>query len=71
MTKSIGYFIETQIFSGNIELPPRKTRILLIGDKPSFDLDAYTDNDEVPVLSVEGNWYSIKKKDIVLEKGVQ
>lgn len=66
-SKIVGYFMETGIYSGNKELPPQKTPIILIGDKPSFDLNNYTDDDEVPVLSLEGNWYTIKKKELIFE----
>lgn len=64
MSKIIGYFMETGIFSGNTELPPRRNNIILIGDKPTFHLEDYEDNDEIPVLSENGNWYTIKKSEI-------
>jgi len=61
------YFIETQIYSGGVEQPPRKTPIALIGDSLSFNLDELNDEDDVSVLSEEGNWYTIKKRDILFE----
>jgi len=67
MSKIVGYFMESGIFSGNEELPPRKTPLVLIGDKPSFNLNEYRDDDNIPVLSEEGNWYTIKKKELILE----
>lgn len=67
MSKIVGYFMESGIFSGNKELPPRKTPLVLIGDKPSFNLNEYRDDDNIPVLSEEGNWYTIKKKELILE----
>lgn len=52
------YFMETGIWSGNEEQPPRKTKIISIAE----DLEELNDNDDVAVLSEEGNWYTIKKK---------
>lgn len=67
MNKVVGYFMETGIWFQNQEQPPRKTPLMMIGDSPSFDLNNYSDEDDVPVLSVEGNWYTIKKKEIIFE----
>ena len=67
MSKVVGYFMETCIFWQGKEQPPRKTPLSLIGDRPSFNLDDYSDEDDIPVLSVEGNWYTIKKKELILE----
>lgn len=46
-------------------IAPQKTALMMIGDKPSFNLDDYSDEDDIPVLSVEGNWYTIKKKELI------
>lgn len=67
MKTVVGYFMETGIFWQGKEQPPRKTPLILIGDSLSFDVNNYSNEDEVPVLSVEGNWYTIKKKDIIFE----
>lgn len=67
MKTVVGYFMETGIFWQGKEQPPRKTPLILIGDSLSFDINNYSNEDEVPVLSVEGNWYTIKKKDIIFE----
>ena len=65
--KIVGYFMETGIWFQGKELPPRKTLLIMIGDRPSFDLNDYSDNDDIPVLSQEGNWYTIKKKEIIFD----
>lgn len=65
--KVVGYFMKTGIFYQGKELPPQKTPIILIGDRPAFNIDYYLDDDDIPVLSAEGNWYTIKKKDILHE----
>ena len=67
MSKVVGYFMETGIWFQGKEQPPRKTLLSLIGDIPSFNLNDYSDEDDIPVLSVEGNWYTIKKKELILE----
>lgn len=61
------YFMETGIFLGNEEQPPRKTKISVIGDRLNFDLDTVAEDEEISVLSEEGNWYTIKKKDLIFE----
>ena len=63
----VGYFMETGIYYAGKELPPQKTPLILIGDKPSFNLDDVSDDDTISVLSLEGNWYSIKKRELILE----
>lgn len=65
--KIVGYFMETGIWYQGKEQPPRKTPIILIGDNPSFDLSNYSDDDEIPVLSLDSNWYHIKKSEIIFE----
>ena len=67
MSDVVGYFMETGIWFQGKEQPPRKTPLVMIGDTDSFDLGNYSDEDEIQVLSVEGNWYTIKKKDLILE----
>lgn len=67
MAKVVGYFMETGIWYQGKEQPPQKTPLMMIGDKPSFNLDDYSDEDDIPVLSVEGNWYKIKKKELIFE----
>jgi len=67
MQEIVGYFMETGIWFLGKEQPPRKTPLSLIGDRPSFDFNAYSDEDDIPVLSVEGNWYTIKKKELLFE----
>lgn len=64
--KTVGYFMETGIFFQGKEQPPRKTPLIMIGDKPSFNLNDYSDNDDIPVLSIDGNWYTIKKSEIIM-----
>lgn len=66
--KIVGYFIETEIWYQGKEQPPKKTPIILIGDNPSFNIDDFSDDDDIPVLSLEGNWYTIKKKEIIYDK---
>ncbi len=65
MAKIVGYFMETGIWFQGKEQPPRKTPLIMIGDKPSFNLDDFSENDDIPVLSEEGNWYTIKKKELI------
>ena len=67
MVKIVGYFMESGIWYQGKEQPPQKTPLMMIGDKPSFNLDDYSDEDYIPVLSVEGNWYTIKKKELIFE----
>lgn len=67
MEKIVGYFMESGIWYQGKEQPPQKTPLIMIGDKPSFNLDNYSDEDDISVLSVEGNWYTIKKKELILE----
>lgn len=58
------YFMETGIWSGNEEQPPRKTKIISIAE----DMEKCDDNDEISVLSEEGNWYTIKKREVLFEE---
>ena len=67
MAKIVGYFMESGIWHQGKEQHPQKTPLIMIGDKPSFNLDNYSDEDDIPVLSVEGNWYTIKKKELIFE----
>ena len=67
MEKIVGYFMESGIWYQGKEQPPQKTPLMMIGDKLSFNLDDYSDKDDIPVLSVEGNWYTIKKKELIFE----
>lgn len=67
MEKIVGYFMESGIWYQGKEQHPQKTPLMMIGDKPSFNLDDYSDEDYIPVLSVEGNWYTIKKKELIFE----
>lgn len=60
----IGYFIETDIWFQGVKQPPRKTPIILIEN--NIPLEQYSDEDEIQVLSIEENWYTIKKRDLVL-----
>jgi len=64
--KIVGYFMESGIFRDGKELPPQKTPLVLIGDRVTFNLDDYGDDDDISVLSEEGNWYTIKKKELIL-----
>lgn len=63
MHKILGYFFETGIWCQGKEQPPRKTPIILING----DIDNYSENDDVEVLSIEENWYTIKKGEIIFE----
>ncbi len=67
MAKIVGYFMETGIWRQGKELPPQKTPLIIIGDDSQRDLDKYSDEDDIEVLSVEGNWYTIKKKELIFE----
>lgn len=67
MDNILGYFMETDIWWQGKLQPPRKTPITLIGDTPAFDLNAVSDDDDISVLSQEGNWYTIKKRDLILD----
>ena len=67
MAKIVGYFMESGIWCKGKEQPPQKTPLIMIGDKPLFNLGSYSDEDDIPVLSVEGNWYTIKKKELIFE----
>ena len=67
MEKIVGYFMESGIWYQGKKQPPQKTPLMMIGDKPSFNLDDYSNEDNIPVLSVEGNWYTIKKKELIFE----
>lgn len=59
------YFIEDEIYFGNEKLPPRRNNISMIGTTLSFDLTKLNNDDEVEVLSTNGNWYTIKKLEIL------
>ena len=59
------YFMENEIYSGNEKLPPRRNNISMIGTTLSFDLSKLNDDDDVEVLSQNGNWYTIKKSEIL------
>lgn len=61
MSEVVGYFMETDIYFQGEKQPPRKTPLSAI----SGNLDDYSDDDDIQVLSVEGNWYTIKKKDLI------
>lgn len=63
MANIVGYFMESGIYFQGKEQPPRKTEIILI----EGNIEDYSDNDDVSVLSIEENWYTIKKKNIILE----
>ena len=67
MAKIVGYFMESGIWYKGKEQSPQKTPLIMIGDKPLFNLDNYSDEDDIPVLSVEENWYTIKKKELIFE----
>lgn len=67
MEKIVGYFMETGIWFQGKEQPPRKTPIIMIGDTAAFNLDDLSENDNIPILSEEGNWYTIKKKELIFE----
>lgn len=66
MAKIVGYFMETGIWFKGKEQKPRKTPLVMIGDRASFNLDDFSEDDNIPVLSEEGNWYTIKKKELIL-----
>lgn len=57
--------MEDGIYSGDKKLPPRRNNITIIGAMLSFDLSKLNDNDDVEVLSENGNWYTIKKSEIL------
>lgn len=63
------YFMENEIYSGNKKLPPRRNNICMIGAMLSFDLSKdlskFNDDDDIEVLSENGNWYTIKKSEIL------
>lgn len=59
------YFMQKNIYSEGQELPPRKTDILMIGSTLSFNLDDYDDDDNIDVMDEDGDWFVVKKKDIV------
>lgn len=61
------YFIEDEIYYGNKKLPPRRNNISIIGSMVSFDLSKLNDNDDVEVLSENGNWYTLKKSEILFD----
>lgn len=61
------YFMEDEIYSGNKKLPLRRNNISMIGTTLSFDLSKLNDDDDVEVLSQNGNWYTIKKSDILFD----
>ncbi len=67
MAKIVGYFMEKGIWYQGKEQSPRKTPVIIIGDNPSFTLDDYQADDDIDVLSEEGNWYTIKKKELIFE----
>lgn len=67
MAKIVGYFMETGIWRQGEELPPQKTPLIIIGHDSPLNLDKYSDEDDIEVLSVEGNWYTIKKKELIFE----
>lgn len=67
MNDVVGYFMETDIWFQGEKQPSRKTPLIMIGDTDSFDLGNYSDEDEINVLSIEGNWYTVKKKDLIFE----
>lgn len=62
MSEIKGYFMESEIWFQGKKQPPRKTPIVGIAG----DLDSYSNEDEIQVLSLEGDWYHVKKKDIIL-----
>ena len=60
----VGYFIEGRIFSGNRELPPRKTPVISI-DTDGRKIEDIGADEEIRVLSAEQNWYTIKKSQLL------
>lgn len=67
MAKIVGYFMETGIWFQGKEQPPQKTPLIMIGDRLLFNLDDFSADDDIPVLSEDGNWYTIKKKELIFE----
>ena len=59
------YFMENGIYSGNKKLPPRRNNICIIGAMLNIDLSKLNNDDEVEVLSENGNWYTIRKSEIL------
>lgn len=68
MVKTIGYFMETGIWFQGKEQSPRKTPVILIGGSLLSHPDDFSEEDDIPVLSEDGNWYTIKRKELVFEK---
>ena len=61
-----GYFMQKKIFANGEELPPRKTNIVMIGETLDFNLDNYDDDDDINVMDEDGDWFVIKKNEIIL-----
>lgn len=57
--KLIGYFMEDEIYFQGKKQPIRKTPII------GFYRDEH-DNNVAHVLSLEGNWYTLNKDDVVM-----
>lgn len=66
MSKILGYFTEDEIYYHGKKQPPRNTKILNIGCNPMFSIEDYAEDEDIQVLSEDENWYTIKKKDIIL-----
>lgn len=64
--KVLGYFMEHGIWSGGVEQPPRKTSVVAI-DTGLRNLDDVAPDEDIHVLSAEGNWYTIKRSELMQE----
>lgn len=51
-----GYFMEDEIYWKGVKQEPRKTPIVLIDDNGG---------DTLHVLSIEGNWYTINRSELI------
>lgn len=58
MDKIKGYFMEDEIYYKGIKQEPRKTYVISVDDNGS---------DTLHVLSVEGNWYTIDRNELITE----
>lgn len=63
--KAIGYFYESNIWSGGKLLPPQKCPVILV-DAGNRSLNDVGPDEYIRVLSRAQNWYTIKKSELVL-----
>jgi hypothetical protein len=65
--KYLGYFMEDEVYFAGKKLPPQKCDVVSV-DVGFRNFDEIAPEDTIHVLSAEGNWYTIKKKELVLVK---